>query len=316
MLVPAIVFVISALILAKSADYFTDAAAKIGRALGMPLFIIGVTVVAMGTSLPEFVSSIIAVTKGASEIVAGNIIGANIANIFFILGIIVILGRKVKIDYDIISVDLPFLLGSALLLIFAIWDREFTWAEGALFLVGIVVYLAYTVYAEKNPKDRRIEKQIKKNGKGKKIEPHTILKFIGGGIGIYVGANSLIDSVMQLADILGIGTGIIAMTAVALSTTLPELFVSITAVRKGKPELAIGNILGSNIFNSLGIMGAASLFGAISVPASVLAFGVPMLLAGTLLFIFITEDREITSWEGWLLLIFYTFFLGKTLGII
>ena len=316
MLIPAIVFILSALILAKSADYFTDAAAKIGRALGAPLFIIGVTVVAIGTSLPELVSSIVAVTKGVSEIVPGNIVGANIANIFLILGIIVILGRKVKIDYDIISVDLPFLLGSALLLVFAIWDRQFTWLEGSLFLVSMVIYLAYTVYAEKNPKDPRIEKQIKKGGKGKNIVAETIIKFLGGGIGIYIGATSLVESVTRLTEILEIGNGIISMSAVALSTTLPELFVSIAAVRKGKPELAIGNILGSNIFNSLGIMGLASLFGTIAVPASVLAIGVPMLLAGTFLFIFITEDREITSWEGWLLLIFYVFFLGKTLGIL
>ena len=314
MAIPAIVFIVSALILAKSADYFTDAAAKIGRVLGAPPFIIGVTVVALGTSLPELVSSIVAVTSGASEIVAGNIIGANIANIFFILGIIVILGRKVKIDYDIISVDLPFLLGSALLLTFAVWDGKFTWTEGALFLVGIVIYLAYTVYAEKNPKDTRIEKQIKK-GRKKKLEAQTALNFFGGGIGIYIGATSLVGSVVQLGEVLDIGTGIIAMTAVALGTTLPELFVSIVAVRKGNPEIAIGNILGSNIFNSLGIIGVASLFGSIAVPASVLMFGIPMLLAGTFLFIFITEDREITAWEGWLLLVFYVFFLGKTLGI-
>ncbi|MDP3725467.1 MAG: calcium/sodium antiporter [Nanoarchaeota archaeon] len=317
MAILAIVFIISALILAKSADYFTDAAAKIGKALGAPPFIIGVTVVAIGTSLPELVSSIVAVTRGASEIVAGNIIGANIASIFFILGIVVILGRKVKIDYDIISVDLPFLLGSALLLTFAVWDKEFTWTEGALFLVGIVVYLAYTVYSEKNPKDMRIEKQIKREGqRKKKFEPQTILKLAGGGFGIYIGATSLVDSVVGLAEGLHIGTGIIAMTAVAIGTTLPELFVSIAAVRKGNPEIAIGNIIGSNIFNSLGIMGAASLFGTIIVPASVLTFGIPMLLAGTLLFIFITDDREITAWEGWLLIIFYTFFIGKTLGII
>ncbi|MAE68815.1 conjugal transfer protein TraR [bacterium] len=315
--ISVVVFLIGIGVLVKSADLFTGAAEKLGKALGAPPFIIGVTIVALGTSLPELASSIIAVIQGSSEIVVGNVIGSNVANIFLVLGIVAIVAKKIKIDFDIIRVDLPFLLGSALLFTVAIWDGEFTWKEGILFLIGIVIYLIYTVHVEKKPKDTEIEEAIKSElPKERKLRPKTIVILVLSGIGIYIGAKFTVDSVIDIAGMLKIGTEIIATTAVALGTSLPELFVSVSAALKGKSGLAAGNILGSSIFNIFAIMGIPALFGVLVIPASVLVFSLPMMLIATFLFVFITQDREITKWEGWLLILFYIFFIGKIVGIL
>ena len=113
-----------------------------------------------------------------------------------------------------------------------------------------------------------------------------------------------------------IGKEIIAITAVALGTSLPELFVSIQAARKGKPEIAVGNILGSNIFNTFAVMGVPGLFGALVIPQSILFLGLPIMIMATIIYFFMTQDKQITQWEGWMLLLFYVLFVGKQFGIL
>ena len=155
-------FVISLIVLIKSSDYFTISAEKIGVYFGLPAFLVGVTIVALGTSLPELLSSIIAVLKGSSEIVVGNVVGSNITNIFLVLGISAIIGKKLKIGYELMHVDLPILMASALYLAITIWDGVFTWSEGILGLIGLVVYLLYTVNTEKKDKHTKTKKVVKK----------------------------------------------------------------------------------------------------------------------------------------------------------
>lgn len=307
-------FIVAIAVLVKSSGYFTDSSEKIGLALGASPFIIGVTIVTVGTTLPELISSVIAVFSNASEIVAGNVIGSNIANILLILGVAAIVGKKIKIDFDIVRVDLPFLLGSAFLLAMVMWDSVITWAEGALLLVGLFIYIVYTIRVAKKPKDKRLERAIKDEvpkGKERKVTAKTILILIASAIGIYIGARLTVEAVIEISKTLNIGKEIIAITAVALGTSLPELFVSIQAARKGKPEIAVGNILGANIFNTFAAVGIPSLFGALAVPASILTFALPVMLIATFLYVFVTQDREITLWEGYLLLIFYLLFIGK-----
>ncbi len=304
-------FIVSLTVLIKASDYFTVSAEKIGLYFGIPAFIVGVTIVALGTSLPELVSSIIAVQAGASEIVPGNVIGSNIANILLIIGVVAILAKRLDISYELIHVDLPLLIGSAFLLAATIWDGVFTWQEGILCMAGIFLYLMYTVKSTSD-ENKGLSSKLKSIFKTKnKLEWHTPVILVLSAIFIFLGAKFTIDSIINLSNILNIGKEVIALSAVALGTSLPEMMVSISAAKKGNAEMAVGNVLGSNIFNSFVVMGIPSFIGAITIPAEIIAFSLPIMLASTFLYFFITQDKQITRWEGGLLIIFYAFFIGK-----
>jgi cation:H+ antiporter len=309
------IFAVSLFVLIKASGCFTASAEKIGLLFGFPPFIVGVTIVAFGTSLPEIVSSIIAVSKDSSEIVIGNVVGSNIANIFFVFGIAAIVGKKMRITYELIRVDLPFLVGSAFLLTAASWDGSFTWPEGLLCITGVIIYLLYTINTKEKHMHAEIRKEMKDRVKERNLARKTWVTLFVGAFLIYLSANYVIEAIIRLSNILNLGKEIIAVSAVALGTSLPELTVSVAAVRKNKPEIAVGNILGSNIFNSLAVMGIPSLIGKLTIPDSMMSFGLPVMLMATLLYVFITQDKEISRWEGWLLLIFYLFFIGKLFNL-
>lgn len=311
-----VIFVVSLFVLIKASGYFTDSAEKIGLFFGLPAFIVGVTIVAIGTSLPELISSIIAVSRNSSEIVVGNVIGSNIANIFLVLGLVAIMSKKMKITYELINVDLPILIGSAFLFAIMIWDGVLSLPEAFLLIAGIVIYFFYAISSEKKHGGVYVKTEIKDELKsGKKLGAKTIIVLGVSALFIYIGARYTIESIIKLSEMLNIGKELIAVSAVALGTSLPELAVSITAVKKGKPELAVGNILGSNIFNTFVVMGVPGLFGVLIIPKSILHFSLPMMLIATVLFFLITLDKEITKWEGYLLLLFYVFFIGKLFGL-
>ena len=324
-----VIFIVSLAILVKASDFFTGAAEKIGIFFGMDPFIVGVTIVAVGTSLPELVSSILAVLQGASEVVVGNGVGSNIANIFLIIGIAGVIstaspgkerGRELNIEYDLVSVDLPLFVGSAFLLSLAILDQQFSRVESGIFILGYLIYLFYTLDTSK---PETIATDSATDGATVELaadkQPTYLLKQIGilvfSSIFIFLGAKYTISSLISLSEILNIGKEIIAVSAVAVGTSLPELIVTINAAMRGNAEIAIGNVLGSNIFNIFMVMGIPGLIGHLSIPESVLFSAVPVLLAGTLLMFFVTQDRKLTSWEGWLFFLFYVWFIATTFNL-
>ncbi|MBT4870204.1 MAG: calcium/sodium antiporter [Candidatus Diapherotrites archaeon] len=319
----SIAFIVGLAVLVKSSDYFTDSAEKIGLRFGIPAFIVGVTIVAIGTSLPELVSALVAVFLGAPEIGIGNVVGANIVNILLIIGLVSIVSKKIKIYYELKHVDLPFLMGSTFLLALVIFDGQVTIIESALLIVVLVIYLWYTIYSRTERKNPQIKKEFKKEKEILK-EKHKLKKstwaiLVGGAVFIYLGANLTVTSAIELSEILGISKDIIAISIISLGTTLPELAVSVSAARKKQPEIAIGNVLGSNIFNSLAVVGIPGLiggvlFGPLIFEISLVAIFV--LIGATLLYHFMVEDREITMWEGGLLLVFYVFFLLYLFGFV
>ena len=300
-----IILILSLAVLVKSSDGFVQSAERIGRAFGLPAFIIGVTIVALGTSLPELISSIMAVIKGSSEIVTGGVVGSNIANICLILGIGMVLAKKLDISHNLLYVDLPFLVGSAGLMAFLIWDGGLTFLEGLILLGAALVYVHYTIT------HRQEQSEEEPKISAEKITWKTILILLGSCLGLFLGAKFTIDSVIELSALLGIGTEIIAMSLIAVGTSLPELMVTISAVRKGHAELAVGNVIGSNVFNSLVVMGIPVWWGELFVPKNILTFSLPLMLGVTLLCFFMTQEKQITRWEGGLLLLFYAVFLGK-----
>lgn len=318
-------FIASISVLLKASDIFTDNAEKIGLFFRLPAFIIGVTIFAFGTSLPELVSSVFAVIGNNSEIVSGTVVGSNIANIFLILGVVAIIGKKMKLNYEILNVDLPILMASAFLLAVMIFDGEFTFAEAILSLIGLLIYLVRSVTMEDDKAGKAGEKRRKMEANVKSIFDfrryagfpwrNFFMLLLSCGF-IFVSAKYTIDSAVRLSSLFNLTKEVIGATIIAFGTSLPELAVSFTAAQKGKAEIAVGNILGSNIFNVLGVMGIAGLFGTLIVPMSIVTFSLPIMILATVLYLFVTQDKEITSWEGGFLLIFYVLFIGKMLGFI
>ncbi|MBN1153828.1 calcium/sodium antiporter [candidate division KSB1 bacterium] len=312
------IFIVSLIVLVKASGYFTDAAEKIGVALGMPEFIVGVTITSIGTSMPELISSIFAVLEDSSEIVIGNVLGSNITNIFLILGVAAIVGRKLSISYELIHVDLPLLVGSAFLLSAMLYNGTFTIYEALLCIAGFLIYVAYVI--TRSGRHSKEDKRKQSRSKVSRLSWKTWAMLFVSVVMVYFGAKYTIESVVKISEFLAIGKDIIAASAIALGTSFPELMVSVTAAKKGKQEIAIGNILGSNIFNSFAVMGIPGLIGSFNVTGGMLTFSLPLLLIGallvaTLLYFFITQDKEITRWEGWMLIIFYLFFLGKLFAL-
>lgn len=293
-------FVVSLGVLLKASDWFIDSAEQIGLSLGVSPFIIGVTIVAFGTSLPELATSIASVLSGESEIVTGNVIGSNITNIALVLGIAAVVSNKIELEYNIWHIDMPFLWGSAFLLWFVLRDFHFSVFEGLLFLLGIVVFLTYSFKSEEEPE--AFERPT--------VTWRQYALLVVGGALVYFGADYTILSIRKLSAFAGIDPEIIALSAVALGTSLPEVIVSLNAARRGKASIAVGNVLGSNIFNTYIVMGLSSFFGKLKIPADINELYLPLMVAMTILFGVMANNKKITRWEGVLLLMFYAFFFG------
>jgi len=303
-------FLISLAVLIKAADIFTDSASKLGGILGLSQFVIGVTIVSIGTSLPELASSISAVFKGVTDMVAGNVIGSNIANILLVVGLAAVLSKKGRLEVtrNLINLDLPLLAGAGIILMLMfLWDGQVTFGEGIIALLGYAVYLHYTLkHKEKRTKEKRTKE---------KLDLKIILGLVLGAIFIYFGANYAIESVIKISEILNIGTAVIALSAVAIGTSLPEIFVSVTAARKGKDEIALGNIFGSNIFNGFVVLGLPALFKTLDVTSAVLSIAIPFFIAATLLYVISGITRKIYKWEGAMYLLIYVLFIAKLFNL-
>lgn len=313
----SLIFAASLALLAKSSDFFTDAAEKIGLLLGLPAFIIGVTIVAIGTSIPELVSSLVSISEGAPEFVVSNVVGSNITNIFLIIGIASVIGKQpIRITYDLVSVDLPLFVGSAFILALEGADGRFTLGEAILSIVGYVMYLFYTVKGSGEAPETPEEDLPVHVERSRRSLIQQLLIITLSSVFIYIGAKYTIESIIKLSELLDIGKEIIAVTVVAFGTSLPELAVTINATLKGKAELAVGNVLGSNVFNTFMVMGVPGLVQELPVPPLVQQVSVPTMVAGTILLFFATQDQELTIWEGWLFFILYAWFIGHSFGLL
>ncbi len=292
-------FIISLAVLLKAADYFIDSAEEIGLSLGISPFIIGVTIVAFGTSLPELATSLVSVFKGQSEIVVSNVVGSNITNIALVLGLVVVIVKNIEVPKSLWKTDLPFLLGSSFFMWFTLRDLKFTIFEAILFAVGIIVFLFYSLNSDEDSDEEFRQKASIK----------TYLILIAGGIGVALGAEFTIRAIMAISSEMGVPTDVITLSMVALGTSLPEVIVSLSAARKGKTSIAIGNVMGSNIFNTYAVMSIPRFFGDLTIPASVVDFSLPMMMVMTILFAVMTISQNISRWEGLVLLMFYVFYI-------
>jgi cation:H+ antiporter len=306
------VFILSLTALVKGADWFLDSAENIGKAFGMSAFLIGVLIVGLGTSLPELVSSVFAVFGGLPEVVIANAVGSNITNILLIIGVAAIVGRKIVITKNLIDLEIPILLTSTIIFLAIAWDAEVSRAESFLLMASYGIYFLYTIYHKDTPTKKETGK--KKKASFANIKPLDILWLLVGAVFLAVGANYLIESVSDLAFLVGLPPAVITITAVAIGTSLPELLVSYKAARSGKSELAVGNIYGSNAFNALMVVGVPGILGTLPIEENVWRVGLPFMAVATLMFIISCMSRRIYMWEGALFMIMYIIFIGNLLG--
>lgn len=313
----SLAFIVSLAVLIKSADIFTDSSEKLGLALGIPQFIIGVSIVALGTSLPELVTSVLATIQGYSSIASANVVGSNIANILLVAGIPAIMAKKLVFEKNLIKLDLPILFAVTAILIVTIYDGSFTLAEGLILLLTYCVYIAYNFSENRKNRVLELEKKLEKKVE-EAIHPlrrgnnSKFLLFIFlSAIGVFVGSKFTIDSIINLSELLNLAPSAIAISAVAIGTSLPELMVGISAARKKNFEMIIGNVIGSNIFNATVVMAFSSFFGTLNVTSDVLTIALPYLMIATILFTFSGIERKIYSFEGALYGILYFLFIGQ-----
>lgn len=322
------VFIASLFLMVKGADWFLESAEKIGFAIGLSPFIIGVVIVGLGTSFPELISSLAAVFTGEVEIVAANAMGSNIANILLVVGISAIVGKKLVMTKSLIDLDIPLLVTATLLFAFSAYDGVIVFLESLLLVCAFTVYLLYSIFHKDDlmEVDELVEVLPSRHDRRKKVkldksEEYSLgmkhLFFLLVGIAsLVVGAKYLIDSVVALSQIFNVATGAIALVAVAVGTSLPELLVSVKAALQKKSELALGNIFGSNVFNLLFVVGVPGLITTLHIDAQTLVLGLPVLLAATFIFIISGISRRVHGWEGGLYVLFYIFFVGKLFGLI
>lgn len=306
MLINLLIFIASLAALLISANFFTKSAEIIGSWLKLPSFVIGVFIVGIGTSLPELISGILSINNGVSEILPGNIIGSNISNILLITGLAAIINRKkIVLISNYLYIDLHYLLGSFIFFYMIAYDGKINFVEAS---IGVVIFIIYSVYLIKGGTEE--VKELDNSTETPQSFPlkHVIILILTA-VGIYLGADYTIYSLNNIATSIGIPTSIIALTLLSLGTTLPELVVNISAIKQGKAEMAIGNVLGSCIFNSLAIPGIATLFGPVTVPQNLISFSLPMMGVSGLLFYLLTQDKNISIWEGMLFVSIYVAFI-------
>ena len=292
--------VVSLAVLVGASEFFVKAAEDVGKALGIPPFIIGVTIVAFGTSLPELASSIAAVNKGLSDVVIGNVVGSNVANISLVLGLVAIIGKDVKMNDYIMHVDIPLLVISAFLLWFVVEDGTVSIFDAIVLLIALAIFLIHSL---KGNEDENVEKT--------KVSWKTIAILLVTGFFIKFGADYTVKGIEGISIQLGIGSAVVAQSLVALGTSLPEVFVSFAAAKQGQTDMAIGNVLGSNIFNTYAVTAIPAFIGPLVIPPAVLTFSLPFMIALTIILGLICITKTISRWEGLMLMLLYFFFLVK-----
>lgn len=296
-IVQILLLVIGFLLLVKGADAFVDGCSGIAKRLGIPQIVIGLTIVAMGTSIPEAAVSITAALKGNADISVGNILGSNILNVLIILGLTSAI-IPISIQKSSLLIDMPFMI--IVTLIFILMgksDNSISRLEGGFLWLLFILYLGYLFYLSKKNKEETVST--------KKPVWQLIIEMIGGAVIVVIGSNLTVNAASEIARTIGLSERFIGLTIVALGTSLPELVTSVTAAKKGNADIAVGNIIGSNIFNILFIIGTSSLIIPIKYDSHFIFDGVIAIVTGIVLWLFTMPKRKLNRVCGLLMLAGY-----------
>ena len=287
-------------ILVKGADWFVEGASSIASKFGIPQIVIGLTIVAFGTSAPEAGVSISAALKGSADLTVGNILGSNIVNVIFILAVTAIITPLV-VQKCTFRYEIPFVLVVTILLYFLGVDAEIARFEGLILLAFMAGFMVYLVVMSKNGQIKMEEGEIDNKSPIIKL---ILLIFVGATL-IIIGSNLAVDNSIALAKTFGISDRIIGLTVIAFGTSLPELVTSVIAATKGKADIAVGNIIGSNIFNILFVVGLSALVTPIAFAPEFLVDCVICMVITVLLWMLILISKKLKRYAGIIMLVGY-----------
>lgn len=297
-----LLLVVGFVMLIKGADWFVEGASKLADKFGIPQLVIGLTIVAMGTSLPEAAVSISAALKGSAEITIGNVVGSNIMNVLIILGLTSVI-CAIPVQKSTVFFEIPFtILITALLTFMGLHDNVVGRVEGGILWGFMIVYLLYLLRMAKQGNEAYApeEKQEKRDSVLK-----MLIMIVGGAAIIVWGSDITVNAATVLAHMFKMDERIIGLTIVALGTSLPELVTSVTAAIKGKPDIAVGNIVGSNIFNILFVVGTTALITPVVYKADFLVDSIAAIAAVVLLFVCVLPGKKLGRLGGTLMLAGY-----------
>lgn len=319
-------------LLAIGGEALVRGSVSVARKLNISELVIGLTLVGFGTSTPELVTSLQAVSQGAVGISVGNVVGSNIANVLLVLGIAVILSPIVVHPNAILRDGLVMVVATSMLCAL-LWFDQFSRVSGFVLLALLIGYLVFSLVMDQRRQDAAA---VMHKEEGEVVEAQYglvlgIVLAVAGLIGVVAGARLLVDGSVTLARSVGISETVIGLTIVAVGTSLPELATSVVAAVRKKADVALGNIIGSNIFNILGILGVTALVQPFSVrgdpAAAAMAGGEPvsmmtsvdigaLVLSVALLILFALTGRKLARWEGAVLLLGYVLYMGLTFDLI
>lgn len=298
-IVKVVLLLVGFLFLIKGSDFFVDGASSIASLLKIPTIIVGLTIVALGTSAPEAAVSITSSLTGSNAMAVSNVIGSNLFNMLMVIGIAALISN-LTMEKSVLEKDLPFLVGITVLwAIFIIIGWDITNIEGIILLLIMVAYIIFLVI------------NTRKSGGATEVEkpkfslPKSIILILVGLAGIVLGGDLVVDSASAIAIAFGMSETLVGLTIVAIGTSLPELVTSITAIKKGENQLVIGNVIGSNIFNILFVLGASSAISAIPLDSSMLIDVLFMLFVTILCFIFGKTQEKYDKKEGAILVLLF-----------
>lgn len=318
MFVWILVLSIGLVLLVKGADLFVEGASALAARLGVAQLVIGLTVVAMGTSLPEAAVSISAVIKGNADITIGNVVGSNILNIFIILGLSALI-TPLAVEKSTVTIELPFLTGISVLLLLQGLDGTIGLADGIVQIVLFILYLTYLFWtarksnAQMNAFNAHPNEDFPTKRTQKAVWKILVLCVLGLAMTV-IGSSLAVDAACGIAKKIGMSERFIGLTIVALGTSLPELVTSVTAARKGNADIAIGNIVGSNIFNILFVVGISALVRPVTFAQGFRFDSVVSAAAALCLILFCHRDKTLKRPHGALLLAGYAIYFAAILN--
>ena len=298
-----IIIIIGIVCVLKGADFLTEGAAALARRVNIPEIVIGLTIVAAGTSAPELFVSLVSALKGTPDLAVGNVVGSNTMNCMLIVGCAAMVA-PMTISRSTVKKDIPFAVGASVLLMLLALNNFLGRFDGILLLAGFVSFMVYSLRQAKNGQGDATTEEKQQN-------PWlSALYIVLGLVGLVIGSNLFVDHASSLALALGISEGVVGLTVVAGGTSLPELATSVVAARKGQSAIAIGNVIGSNVFNILLILGLTATISPLQIEGITTIDMAVMLISVTIVWLFSFTRYTVERWEGAVLVGGYLVYLA------
>ena len=303
-----VLLLVGFIFLIKGADYFVEGSSSIARKFKISPMIIGLTIVAMGTSMPELSVSVTSSLIGQNDMSLANVVGSNMFNVLMVLGVSSLI-MNLPIKKDSVKFDIPFLIGIGILLLLMLLDLKLGILEGIILISIFAFYLWRTL----KPMLKKKDKDTKENEEKNKSMFKMIALSLVGIIGIIIGGDMVVDNASKIAEMFGMSQNLIGLTIVAVGTSLPEFVTSVMAIKKGENEIAIGNVVGSNIFNILLILGVSSIVNPLMVDVVGLIDTLFMIASSVLLYLFVRKNKNLNRYQGVVFILLYVGYIIYTI---